>query len=153
MSGQITHSWNGTVLTITSDAGISSCDLKGDTGCRGPQGPHGIVYDADGNIIMEGFATEQYVNDLLKNLKLEGYATTVYVDNAVSQINLTGYATENFVSTSIAKAQLEGAGVDTSGFATKDDLAEIDCYTKDEIDAMFASLSGTNFTSAEEVEY
>ena len=62
MSGQITHSWNGTVLTITSDAGTTSMDLRGDTGCRGPQGPHGVVYDADGNIIMEGYATEEYVN-------------------------------------------------------------------------------------------
>ena len=40
----ITHEWNGTVLTITSDSGSSSCDLKGatgDTGIRGPQGPKG----------------------------------------------------------------------------------------------------------------
>lgn len=41
MAGQIKHSWNGTVLTIESDSGISSADLKGakgDTGIRGPQG-------------------------------------------------------------------------------------------------------------------
>lgn len=40
MSG-ITHEWNGTVLTITSDSGTSSADLKGDkgdTGIRGAQG-------------------------------------------------------------------------------------------------------------------
>ena len=40
MSG-ITHEWNGTVLSITSDSGTTSCDLKGakgDDGCRGPQG-------------------------------------------------------------------------------------------------------------------
>ena len=40
----ITHSWNGSVLTITTDSGTSSCDLlgpKGDDGCRGPQGAHG----------------------------------------------------------------------------------------------------------------
>lgn len=44
MAGNIYHSWNGTVLTITSDSGSSSCDLKGatgDTGIRGPQGPKG----------------------------------------------------------------------------------------------------------------
>ena len=34
----ITHSWNGTVLTITSDSGTSSADLKGEMGVRGPQG-------------------------------------------------------------------------------------------------------------------
>ena len=43
MSGTISHSWNGTVLTITSDSGTSSADLKGDTGIRGPQGAAGIV--------------------------------------------------------------------------------------------------------------
>lgn len=40
----ITHSWNGTVLTITSDSGTSSCDLKGaqgDMGVRGAQGAPG----------------------------------------------------------------------------------------------------------------
>lgn len=46
MSGTITHSWDGTVLTITSDSGTSSADLKGakgDIGIRGPQGVPGIV--------------------------------------------------------------------------------------------------------------
>ena len=39
-----THSWNGTVLTITSASGTSSADLKGekgDTGARGPKGDKG----------------------------------------------------------------------------------------------------------------
>lgn len=48
MAGTITHSWNGTVLTITSDSGTSSCDLKGekgDDGARGAQGqPGGTCY-------------------------------------------------------------------------------------------------------------
>lgn len=47
MSGQITHSWNGTVLTITSDSGTSSADLKGakgDDGARGAQGAQGEQY-------------------------------------------------------------------------------------------------------------
>lgn len=43
MAGTIEHSWNGTVLTITSDSGTSSMDLKGDTGVRGPQGAPGIT--------------------------------------------------------------------------------------------------------------
>ena len=33
-----THSWNGTVLTITSASGTSSADLKGDKGDKGEQG-------------------------------------------------------------------------------------------------------------------
>lgn len=108
MSG-ITHSWNGTVLTITTDAGTTSVDLKGDTGCRGPQGPHGIVYDADGNIIMEGFATEQYVHDLLRDVKpdMTGYATEQYVNEQIIRVNTGGtidlgdYATKEYVDNAI----------------------------------------------------
>lgn len=51
----ITHNWNGTVLTITSDSGTSSADLKGatgDDGCRGPKG-------ADGFVKFESLTTEQ----------------------------------------------------------------------------------------------
>ena len=36
-----THSWNGTVLTITSASGTSSSDLKGPKGDDGAQGPKG----------------------------------------------------------------------------------------------------------------
>lgn len=42
-----THSWNGTILSITSASGTSSANLKGekgdkgDTGATGPQGPKG----------------------------------------------------------------------------------------------------------------
>lgn len=46
MAGTIKHYWNGTVLTIESDSGISSMDLKGttgDIGVRGPQGAPGVV--------------------------------------------------------------------------------------------------------------
>lgn len=45
----ITHEWNGTILTITSDSGTSSADLKGekgDDGVRGAQGkPGGTCYN------------------------------------------------------------------------------------------------------------
>lgn len=37
----VTHSWNGTVLTITSASGTSSSNLKGDKGDTGPQGIQG----------------------------------------------------------------------------------------------------------------
>lgn len=37
----ITHKWTGTVLTITSDSGTSSCDLKGDKGDDGARGAQG----------------------------------------------------------------------------------------------------------------
>lgn len=37
-----THSWNGTVLTITSASGTSSANLKGDKGDTGERGVQGI---------------------------------------------------------------------------------------------------------------
>lgn len=54
-------------LIFTDDKGnTSSVDLalvKGDRGCRGPQGKCGIILDANGNILTEGLATEEYVNE------------------------------------------------------------------------------------------
>lgn len=44
MAGTIKHEWNGTILTITSDSGTSSADLKGakgDDGARGVAGAAG----------------------------------------------------------------------------------------------------------------
>lgn len=60
----ITHSWNGSILTITSDSGSSSCDLlgpKGDDGIRGPQGPQGNVGKLDASVL-DGYATKDYVS-------------------------------------------------------------------------------------------
>lgn len=38
----VAHSWNGTVLTITSASGTSSANLKGEKGDQGPKGEQGI---------------------------------------------------------------------------------------------------------------
>ena len=40
-TANITHSWNGTILTITSDSGTSSADLQGPQGIQGPRGEKG----------------------------------------------------------------------------------------------------------------
>lgn len=62
MAGTITHSWKGTVLTIQSDSGVSSADLGGATGCRGPQGRPGVVYDETGKILIADLASLEYVD-------------------------------------------------------------------------------------------
>lgn len=90
MAGQIFHEWNGTVLTITSDSGTSSADLKGDTGCRGPQGRAGVIVNADGTVDMSGYATETYVDEQITRVNtggtidLSNYATKQYVDEKVA---------------------------------------------------------------------
>lgn len=63
----ISHSWNGTILTITSDSGTSSADLKGDMGIRGPQGRTGLTLTSDGVIDTSGLATESYVDTVVNN--------------------------------------------------------------------------------------
>lgn len=40
----VTHSWNGTTLTVTSASGTSSANLKGDTGATGSKGEDGKDY-------------------------------------------------------------------------------------------------------------
>lgn len=71
MSGTISHSWNGTVLTITSDSGTSSADLKGekgDTGIRGAQGPAGVLINEAGEIDLTGYATKQELEEAISNI-------------------------------------------------------------------------------------
>lgn len=53
MAGNIYHSFNGTVLTITSDSGTSSADLKGTKGDTGARGVRGLA-GADGITSVNG---------------------------------------------------------------------------------------------------
>ena len=132
MAGTITHSWNGTVLTITSDSGTSSADLqggKGDTGPRGPQGPAGIIVNPDGTIDTSAYATETYVDTKIAEVEagsvdlsnyytktqttalLDNYATKTYVQEQISNsVDLTNYYT---------KAQVDAKIPDTTGLASQ----------------------------------
>jgi hypothetical protein len=124
MAGEITHVWHGTILTITSDSGTSSMDLKGekgDDGVRGPQGPCGIIVNDDGTIDFSHYATEDYVNYQIDNIDfdLSSYATTAYVNNATAT---TQAACERYTRTQIAQAQVAAAGVDLSDYALKTEV-------------------------------
>ena len=98
MAGEIKHSWHGTVLTITSDAGTSSADLKGhrgDAGIRGPQGRPGVIVDDDGNISYEGYATEEYVDYKIEMLEqeepdLSNYYTKAEIDATLAEFQPSG---------------------------------------------------------------
>lgn len=81
MPGEIKHEWNGTILTITSDSGTSSMDLKGavgDIGPRGPQGAPGVIYGEDGAILSDDLATKGYVDE--KIAAAEGLVTDAELD-------------------------------------------------------------------------
>ena len=94
MAGQIFHEWNGTVLTITSDSGTSSADLKGvgEMGPRGPQGPAGVSVGEGGNVDLSNYYTKD-----------ETYSKTE-VNNKIAEAQLGG----------------EGGEIDLSGYRTLD---------------------------------
>ena len=76
MAGTITHKWNGTVLTVTSDSGTSSMDLKGsqgDMGVRGPQGAPGVLVDTSGTILApaNNYYLKEEVDDAIAASKKE----------------------------------------------------------------------------------
>lgn len=163
---EIKHQWNGTILTVISDSGASSADLKGpkgDTGPRGPQGPGGVIYNEEGEVVVDlseyytktevddkvanvevdlsGYATKVDVIETVANEMVKGdYATKSYVESqdfaskdyvhtkVYNEIQAGDLASESFVTTQIAKAQLSqvAGDVDLSGFATKDDLDNIE---------------------------
>lgn len=137
MSGEITHIWNGSVLTVISDSGASSADLqgpKGDTGPRGPQGPAGVILDEQGNVVVDlsPYMTyeeaDQKIKDAMGDVDLSDYATKDYVQeqDINNRQDLTDYATKNYVAAEIAKAQLPEGDVDVSTLATKEDLEKIE---------------------------
>ena len=100
MSGEIRHKWHGTVLTITSDAGTSSVDLKGekgDIGIRGPQGRCGVLVNPDGTVDYGGYATEDYVDYRIEMLEQE-------------EPDLSNYYTKDEIDATLAEFQPSGGG-------------------------------------------
>ena len=98
MAGEIKHSWHGTVLTITSDAGTSSADLQGARGAegiRGPQGRCGLVMNPDGSVDYSGYATEEYVDFKVGQVEQEGpdlsnYYTKAEIDATLAEFQPSG---------------------------------------------------------------
>lgn len=134
MSG-IYHEWNGTILTITSDSGTSSADLKGqigDDGPRGPQGPAGdttaATIETDTTLTKSGSAADAKavgdriteVEEALDNITFDapvesvnGYTGAVVLSAAdVGALpdttiipSTSGLATETYVDNAVAAKQ------------------------------------------------
>ena len=68
----VSHTWNGTSLSITSASGTSEMEL------RGPIGPAGQDY----------VLTQDDKTEIAGLVDLTNYATTTYVDNAVANIEI-----------------------------------------------------------------
>ena len=91
--GEFTHSWNGTVLTITSDSGTSSCDLKGekgDDGVRGAQGS-GIASPEDIDNAVTDYLEEKYP-DGFNNFEVDA---TLSIEGQPADAKATGDAIAN----------------------------------------------------------
>ena len=148
MAGTITHSWTGTVLTITSDSGTSSADLKGatgNTGTRGPQGPAGVVLNGDGTtggsggtVDLSNYYTKAQVDAKIPDTST--FATKTWVEGKgylTSHQSLDNYATKDYVTGKIAEAQLSGGGgeIDLSGYALKSEIptvpTKVSAFTND----------------------
>ena len=132
MAGTITHSWNGTVLTITSDSGTSSADLqgsKGDTGIRGPQGRCGIILNADGTIDTSDYATETYVDNKIAQVEAGSVDLSNYYTKTQTTALLDNYATKTYVQEQISN--IEAGSVDLTNY-----------YTKAQVDAKIPDTTG-----------
>lgn len=100
MAGTIEHEWNGTVLTITSDSGTSSADLKGekgDDGARGPQGAPGDCVATDtaalGGVPAAEYATKDYLNSVIENVNVDYAYNLLDNSNFINPINQRGNTT------------------------------------------------------------
>lgn len=173
MAGEIRHAWDGSVLTVTSDAGVSSADLrgpKGDTGPRGPQGPGGIVYNEFDEALLDlsDYYTKSEVDELVAegvggSVDLSNYYTKLEVNDKVANVELkvdratADCASKEYVNAEIAKAQMEAADIDTSQFVTRDELDDINLSnypTKTEVNALIAAAKaqiniGNYYTKSE----
>lgn len=105
----ITHSWNGTILTITSDSGTSSADLKGDKGddgARGAQGARGLD-GKDAKVDLTGYSTIDYVDNITNGLE-ENKADKNTIPTKVSQLdNDTNFVTGDVTDTLTEQLNIE----------------------------------------------
>lgn len=76
----IYHEWNGTTLTITSDSGTSSMDLKGEMGVRGPQGAAGRFTSVAGDEILAYVSTQEEITATHDEIK------TAYIESLYEEL-------------------------------------------------------------------
>ena len=120
MAGTIEHSWNGTILTIKSDSGTSSVDLKGgkgDTGPRGAQGPAGVIVNPDGTIDTSAYATETYVNEKIAEIQTGSVDLSNYYTKPETVSLLNNYATKAEIPDTTGLASQ--AWVESKGYLTQ----------------------------------
>ena len=144
MAGTITHKWNGTILTITSDSGSSSMDLKGgpgDIGPRGPQGPAGVIVNPDGTVNLNGYATEQYVEELIANVEVGDVDLSDYYTKQETLAlipDTSDFATKEYVNEAIINSG-GGGDINLSNYYTKSEIDDKGYQTAEQVQAAINS--------------
>ena len=116
MAGNIYHKWVGSVLTITSDSGTSSSDLKGakgDDGARGAQGAPGSSVAEDSQKL-GGVAAAQYA--LKNNVPAHNLLDNSDFRNPVNQRGITsqiggGYGLDRWRADGSGTISVESTGI------------------------------------------
>ena len=171
MSGTIKHYWNGTVLTIESDSGISSADLKGekgDTGIRGAQGAQGegkvlSVNGRIGDVVITadeiGSATQEYVDTAINGVAVPTKVSELENDAGylTEHQSLTNYYTKTEVDsltsdfiTSIPAEYITESELDAKGYATMSAVESKGYQTAEQVIALIQSNMPA---SGDEVNY
>ena len=156
-----THSWNGTVLTMTSASGTSSADLKGDEGAPGKDGKDGqdYVLTADDRNEIAGIVETNITPTLIEIRETAEQAETIargratgYVFDTLADLE-TALTDEGFVASLVlgdnlyiratdvpdywwdgtTKQQLEAEKPDLTGFVKEADVQNM-------IDASLAAI-------------
>lgn len=139
MSGTITHSWNGTILTVTSDSGTSSADLKGDIGIRGAQGVQGEQYKPKKGI---DYLTEEEINELLA--QANEYTNTYVAENAVGaeEVNTALAEAKEYVEEYVtSNAAPSGYGYGGASIVIKSAVITTEEELTTEIEKIFATMT------------
>ena len=141
----VTHSWTGTVLTVTSASGTSSVDLRGEKGEQGIQGIQGIqgVQGLPGTVDYSLVYTKTEIDKKLEeidvdvdfsDINLDNYYDKTEIDNKFDAIEIEG-STGIHVGDDAPVNPLVSVWIDTDGLPYEGNTDLHDTfYTKDEVD-------------------
>ena len=174
MAGEVKHQWNGSVLTVISDSGASSADLKGpkgDTGPRGPQGPAGVVYDENGELVIDLsiYYSKGEIDDMFNAYEpdLSNCATKAELAEEVGDLEVevgNTYATKTELAAQVQDInnRMNNVSVDLTGYATEEYVDEQivnvatggtinldNYYTKSEVDGIKVEADGKTIIHGE----
>ncbi len=141
-----THSWNGTVLTVTSASGTSSADLKGEKGDVGPAGKDAATdqtYNAESENAQSGTAVAEAIQNSVQKVKGNGHTYQVYaVGDTFDECNDTTLEVErnDFFETGLSYGKIPYRQKN-GNLHTNTPIKDIDCANKKYVDEAVKNIS------------